>query len=144
MQLEATDLPGGDSAAITWDDGVVRDGEMSRTWAPAGSRCDGPAFSVAPGDPDRSAWVRAGSADGRPVYVPAPGRDELATRVFTHHQTGSYALDERGFTDGAEAYPLTSVQELLDDHFLFALEGPGGQWLLGLRGDGTNTAYECV
>ncbi|MCM0639865.1 hypothetical protein [Cellulomonas wangsupingiae] len=144
VRLEAQDLPGGDSGGITWDDGVTRASDDPRSWPPSGSRCDGPGFAVPPGGTDRSAWVRAGEADGVAIHVPAPGSTDLATQVFGYQQERSYAMDEDGFTDGADAYPLTSVQELLDRRALLGFEGPGGRWMLALRGDAVNTAYECV
>lgn len=144
VQLVQADVPGGDSATIVWDDGVSRAGERSRTWAPGGGSCTWTTFSVLPGAVDRSTWVRGGTVDGRTVYVPAPGHLELATTVFTwQEQTSSALSDDLGFLEGADAYPIDSVDELVASNALFALEGAGGEWLVGLRGDALATAYEC-
>jgi hypothetical protein len=145
VTLLPADVPGGDSAAVVWQDGERRDGPGSATYAPAGLRCNGPSFTVLPTPPDRSAWVPGGTVDGLTVHVPAPGRLELAARVFGWQRDSSYGMDENGlFTEGADAYGFASVEELLASNALFAFEGPGGAWVLGLRGDAANTAYECA
>jgi len=148
VDLSSADVPGGDSATITWDDGAsYHDGESStRTAAPAGTNCGSAMFSVLTDGIDPAAWVQTGrTADGRRVHTPAPGHLELATEVFTWHQQNSWTLGpDMEQVEGADAYPYDSVEQLLADRALFALEGPGGRWLVGLRGDAVNTVYECV
>ncbi|MBD7918425.1 hypothetical protein H9657_09060 [Cellulomonas sp. Sa3CUA2] len=150
VDLVPADVPGGDSAAITWDDGVARgdadDAWRSATGAPGGLVCDFATFSVQTTGVDRSAWVRAGStADGRPVHVPAPGRTEVAAAVFAWQESSSWTVGDTptGTVTGAEAYPIDSVEQLVADNALFALEGPGRSWLLGLRVDAMHAVYEC-
>lgn len=146
VSLREADVPGGDSADITWDADAPPAGEdwASRTAAPGGSTCSDWMFSV-PSSFDPTAWVVAGrTADGRAVHVPAPGRLELASQVFQHHETYSQALTDGEFLDGADAYPIDSVQQLVGMKALIALEGPDGDWLLGLRREAMAAVYECV
>ncbi|UZN02108.1 hypothetical protein [Cellulomonas sp. S1-8] len=151
VDLAQADVPGGDSATITWDDGVSRADDSpwdSRTAPPGGRSCGSGMFSAQTAGFDPSAWTPAGrTSDGRTVYTPAPGRLELATVVFDWQEKNSRTLnpdDALNGLEGADAYPFDSVEQLVAERALFALQGPGDEWLLGLRNDAMNTVFECA
>lgn len=153
LPLASRDVPGGDDTRITWDDGVVRSsGDTAHPWttAPGSATCDFAMFSVETDGHETAAWQPTGTLpDGRRVYTPAPGHEQLAATLRDWHHAASggevwVGGDQDGeYVDGRTAYPFPTVEQFLDARALFAFQGPGGQWLLGMRGVAASSVYEC-
>ena len=159
VRLEASDIPAGDFEAIRWDDGIVRtdtgDEYPTQTIAPGGQSCLWTTFSQddahVPGD-----WRPGGTTpDGRRVYLPVAGGNPLSRAVRAWQEENSWTVSELGGDDPAAdewgtlhgatagyAYPTDAA--FLEANALFALKGPAGTWLLGMRQDAANNVYECA
>ncbi|MGY4643660.1 hypothetical protein [Cellulomonas sp. URHB0016] len=141
------DVAMADPAAFQWDDGMVRPAgwEGMGATAPGARQCGWSDLAIESGHVDTD-WRPAGTArDGRRIYVPVPGGNAVSHAVFVHERDASWGQPE-GAEDmvyGAEMYPLTEEQ-FLDQHSLYAVQGPDGEWLLGLRADAAATVYECA
>lgn len=150
IRLDALDLPAGDFGAITWDDGVERGDEEG--WAPplvslapGALTCSGLVFSVQDGHAAND-WRAAGTApDGHRVFVPVAGGTPLSRAVRSWHESASFSYgdDFEPVYGVAAGYPFLTDEEFEDANALYAIQGPTGQWLLGLRADASNVAYEC-
>ncbi len=153
--LDARDVPAGDFEAIAWDDGIVRahadspDDEQDwsvTTFAPGGRQCEWSSYSQE--DEHVAAdWRPAGTTtDGNRVYVPVEGGTPLSRSVRAWHEENSWGVNEEYEpVYGAEAgYSFLTDAAFLDANALFALQGPSGEWLLGMRADAGSTVYECV
>jgi hypothetical protein len=155
VRLDAADIPAGDFAAIRWDDGIVRveaEELPVQTVAPGGQSCLWTTFSQddahVPGD-----WRPGGTTpDGRRVYLPVAGGNPLsrAARAWQEEHSWTVGSDD-GVSDelvdlyGADAgYAYPTDAAFLEANALYAVQGPGGQWLLGMRQDALNVVYECV
>ncbi|KQT01351.1 hypothetical protein [Cellulomonas sp. Leaf395] len=155
VRLDPSDVPGGEFAAISWDDGVVRTTEGSppvSTVAPGSPACRWTSYSQesahVPGD-----WRPAGTTpSGHRVYVPVAGGNSMSRELRAWHEENSSTLapegvqgDEYGTVHGAAAgYPYTTDEAFLQANALFAMQGPAGEWLLGMRSDAANIVYECA
>ncbi|WP_315095019.1 hypothetical protein [uncultured Cellulomonas sp.] len=160
VRLDPGDVPAGDFTLIRWDDGVARGApdpadeyaEPAVSVAPGGENCVATTYSVqdahVPGE-----WRPAGTTPGgHRVYVPAAGGTPLSRAVRAWHEENSYTIapegvqgDEFGAVHGAAAgYPFTTDAAFLEAIALFALQGPTGEWLLGMRSDAINVVYECA
>ncbi|WP_456789126.1 hypothetical protein [Cellulomonas sp. P5_C5] len=170
LELSREDLPAGEFEAIRWDDGVRRgashgpDGDDSYvgsdpadytavTLAPGSSNCTSWHFSRA-STHDPAQWRAAGTTPGGyRVYLPLPGGSSLTQAVRAWQEESSWlpsemtddpAADEYGTLHGAAAgYEYTTDQAFLDANALFAVQGPAGEWMLGMRSDAVNVVYEC-
>jgi hypothetical protein len=147
VTLADQDVPGADTTTFRWDDGVARTLDepwLSRTAAAGACYCDFATFSVAGPGVDLTSWTRAGAtADGRPLYTPPSAQDPVASSIVEWQRASSRTLGDDGEISGPEAYRFASVQDVLDARALFALRGPGGAWLLGLRSDAVGDVVEC-
>jgi len=146
--LDSQDVAGADVDAFQWDDGVGRPSanEYQRgSVAPGAKQCFWSQLAIEADHVDAD-WVAAGTApDGRRVHVPVPGGNATSRAVFAHERDTSWGWPEGAeeMVYGAEVYPLTE-QQFLDQHSLYAVQGPDGEWLLGLRQDASATVYECA
>lgn len=160
LRLQPGDVPAGDFTAIRWDDGVARGApdpadeydDPDVTTAPGGQRCVATTYSQE--DAHVAAdWRPAGTTpDGHRVYVPVAGGNPVSRAVRAWHEDNSSTLapegvqgDEYGAVHGAAAgYAYTTDAAFLEANALFALQGPAGEWLLGMRSDAANVVYECA
>lgn len=159
VRLDPQDVPGGEFAAISWDDGVERsasadpdDDRVVRTVAPGGAACAWTSFSQATSHAAAD-WRPAGrTPGGHRVYVPVAGGNPLSGAVRAWQEEASSTLapdgvqgDEYGAVHGAAAgYPYTTDDAFLQANALFAMQGPAGEWLLGMRSDALHIVYECA
>jgi hypothetical protein len=160
LRLQPGDVPAGDFPAIRWDDGIARGAADSAdegdapavTEAPGGQACLATTYSLedkhVPAD-----WRPAGTTpDGRRVYLPVAGGNPVSRAVRAWQEDSSWTMapdgvqgDEYGAVHGAAAgYPYPTDAAFLEANALFAVQGPGGEWLLGMRSDAHNVVYECA
>ena len=164
VALDSRDVPAGEYGRIRWDDGVVRaepdspdDEDITGvdTVAPGAGACTDTTFSQPEGFVEGQ-WRPAGTAPGgHRVYVPTDGGNPLSRAIRSWHEENSWtvsdlgdedpAADEHGILHGAAAgYLYTTDASFLAANALFAVRGPAGEWLLGMRSDAQNAVYECV
>ncbi|GEK22816.1 hypothetical protein [Cellulomonas xylanilytica] len=161
--LTQEDLPAGEFEAIQWDDGIRRvasdgpDGDdyTAFTRGPGAPSCVSWHFSRASSHVPAQ-WRAAGTTPGgHRVYVPAAGGSSLSQAVRAWHEENSWtvselgsedpAADEYGTLHGAAAgYTYPTDQAFLEANALFAVQGPAGEWMLGMRSDASNVVYECA
>jgi hypothetical protein len=148
-KLVSRDVPSADPDSFVWDDGVARPPAYAQSarssLAPGAHQCFWSLLAVELGHVDAD-WRAAGAAlDGRRVYVPVPGGNAESHAVFEHERDTSWGWSEGAseMVHGAAMYPLTE-QQFVDQHSLFAVQGPDDEWLLGLRSDAAATVYECA
>ncbi|WP_243886295.1 hypothetical protein [Cellulomonas fengjieae] len=132
VQLFPGDVPGGDFGDITWDDGVTR-GEVDEwTSGPGSGSCSWWAYSREQHHAAEQ-WREGGTtADGRRVWIPAAGGNPLSRTVRAWHEARAQAAGEE--------YPYPTDDAFLQANALFAIQGPGGEWLVGGRGDALSWA----
>ncbi len=140
------DIPGSQYTAIAWDDGEFRtsyndlDGS-DRVFGAGGGVCFPAEWSIEHDHLD-AGWVHAGTTPtGLAVWVPnGPNLTALAVRDAMDEW--SYGID---WDTGDEIpYPYATIDDFLAAYALIAIQRPDGEWLLGLRPDAINLAYECV
>ncbi|NTW41863.1 MAG: hypothetical protein HGA44_18610 [Cellulomonadaceae bacterium] len=149
IYLDPDDVPGGTFGAIRWDAGLepTPSGAGVLATAPGSGVCFARTFSEesqhVPAD-----WRPAGTTGtGVRVYVPAAGGTALSQQVRAWQSDNSWGLEDLtgAQLNGADAgYPFPTDAEFLAAHALYALQGPSGEWLLGLRGDAVQVVYECA
>ncbi|WP_456847302.1 hypothetical protein [Cellulomonas sp. P5_C6] len=153
IELGAQDAPGGDYAAITWDDGVQREGVGwggtvggAVAMSPGDSACFGGTFAEE-ADHVASQWRAAGTTpDGHRVYVPVDGGNPLSRAVRAWHEENSGTLSESGeiVTGVAAGYPYADDAGFLAADALYAIQAPDDRWLVGLRSDAVQVVWECA
>lgn len=145
--FSGSDVPAGSYNSISWMDGVARTAlhewrENDWVMAPSSGVCFPGQFSLETAHVNAD-WVAGGTAPGGiTVYLPAPGGNAVASNVRSTMDEWSYGFD---WETGMEIpYPFATDADFLAANALFAVQRPDGAWLLGLRPDATNLAYECV
>ncbi|WP_421732907.1 hypothetical protein [Cellulomonas sp.] len=151
--LSAADLPGGDLESVRWDDGVVRAGPPSwegpyESVSPADGAC-GPGMVFArEADHVSAQWQPGGTTtEGHRVYVPADGGNEISRAVRAWQEEVSGTIDEESGAplNGADAgYPFLTDADFLAADALYAIQGPGDEWLLGMRPEALQIVWECA
>ncbi|MGW6130351.1 hypothetical protein ACWFNE_10020 [Cellulomonas sp. NPDC055163] len=148
--LDPADAPGGDHAAITWDDGTTpppapRPG-TPHTIGALSHLCTGGSFSVED-QHDPAGWRPAGrTPDGVRVHLPVEGGNDVSRLVRDWQEEWSTNVDETTYewlTGAAAGYPYATDEAFLASRALYAVEAPGGQWQLRLRTDAASVVYEC-
>ena len=147
FQFRASDVPAGSFNQIVWDDGTLRraashyEGDDNVVAAGSGF-CFPGHFSIDAGHVDAQ-WERAGIAPGGiEVFVPIDGGNLTASASRTTMEDWSFGWD---WETGEEIpYPYANDAAFLAANALISVQRPDGVWLLGLRPDATNLAYECV
>jgi hypothetical protein len=152
VRLESHDVPAGDFSAIRWDDGVDvsaldEQGNPVDGRSPGASTCNVARYAV-DGAHDPTQWRRAGtSAEGLPVYLPVEEGIPTSRAVRAWHETNSWTFSEAvgDMVYGPDTdYPYATDESFLAARALYAVAGPGGQWLLGMRSDARQIVYECA
>jgi hypothetical protein len=145
--FSGSDVPAGAFNAIEWNDGVER--TATHQWRGDDFVLSPTAGVCFPGHVTREAshvdtdWVAAGMAPGGViVYLPVGGGNPVASQIRAQMDLWSYGWDWE--TDSEIPYPFADDASFLAADALFAVHRPDGAWVLGLRPDATNLAYECV
>ena len=86
------------------------------------------------------------ATNGHRVLVPATGGTDLSRAVRAWQEGASFGNDEsyQPVQGAAAGYGYLTDESFLGANALFAVEGPTGQWLLGLRADAGAVVYECA